>query len=200
MALSVCRCQAQVGKRQCRTIDERNIMVLLVYRCWLWICDNWDIYTFTTSVRRRIEGTQKASGCCFQPSLLYFRLFLFLFCCWWSVVGCWCWLPIVTVGGSWMLLVIDCRVVTVDCRWSLFVHWLSGAGSRVLNVCISYRLVFPLSMPTSDLIQVLNGSRRYWLLGSGQLTGPAYLVFCRLYLFSPSHHDVFGSYLSSLYS
>ncbi len=90
-------------------------------------------------------GTQGASGCCFQPSLLFFRLFLSLVSSWWSVVGCWCSLPIVSVGVGY-------RLSSADCRLSIVVVGSLVVGCRVLNVCVSCHSVFPWSVPTSELI------------------------------------------------
>ncbi len=45
--LVACSCQAQVCNRQCRTIDERNMVALLIFRCWLQVCDKWIIDSMT---------------------------------------------------------------------------------------------------------------------------------------------------------
>ncbi len=61
-------------------------------------------------------------------------------------VGCWCWLSVVFVGGSWLLLVVGCRLFSgaaiSGCR-------LSAAVRCSLIVCVGCCSVFPLLVPTS---------------------------------------------------
>ncbi len=65
------------------------------------------------------------------------------------MVGCRMLVLIADCICQWKLNVVGYRLSSADCRlsWCLLVP-----GCRVLIVCISYRLVFPLSVPTSELI------------------------------------------------
>ncbi len=129
-ALSVCRCRAQVCNRQYCIIDESQLMTLSVCLCRLRICDKWaSIYIFTPFAWRITVGWGSRRGV-FASNLVSWVFFYIP--CWWSVVGCWCWLPVVSIGGSFLLLVVGCRLSSaVDCQVSI----VGGCCSFLVVVC-----------------------------------------------------------------
>ncbi len=151
MTLSTCRCRAQVWNRHCHTVDERKAMALSVCRCRLQVCDIWCISTCTTSVRKRIAGWTREKGsncvCC------VFLYFLSLVGCWVLVIGCLCWLSVVSVGVyRWS---VRCQLSNVECGMKIVgfrcrCYKVVAVGCWLLtSVAVIAKFVFPLSVPTS---------------------------------------------------
>jgi hypothetical protein len=172
-------------------------MVLLVFRCWLWICDNWDIcnswdiYSSTLFLlllegglrgpRRRVGVVSNLACCisvCFYPlSVVGGRL---------SDVGFD--LRLYTVSGNCLLLFVGCRVLTVQCTlsgvavsgccWFLVVECRLSGVECLCQLSLSFSTVCA-HLWVNILSWVLNGIRSYWLLECGQSMGPC------IYPFSP---------------
>ncbi len=108
-------------------------MALSACHCRFQVCDKWGIYTFTSSVRTQDPARWFASN---LHDLLCFLMFF---------IPCrfLCWLSFVSVGCSCLLLGVEYRLSSADCR-------LSGVGSWLLIVCVGCCSVFPLSVPTSS--------------------------------------------------
>jgi hypothetical protein len=112
-----------------------------------------EVHIFTLSLllsQWRLWGSDLLRMVC--ASHLVCDIFYDAFGCRLLGVGCWCWLSVVFVGGSWLLLVVGCRLFSgaaiPGCR-------LSAAVRCSLIVCVGCRSVFPLLVPTSG---------HHWLL------------------------------------
>ncbi len=134
MALSACLVQVQVSNWQCRTVDERNIMVLSDCRCRLQVCDIWYTFTFTISIRRGFRGRGPGEvNWLTSWSALFFNFPLLAVGCWAScvnvvlIVCCICWWLMFVVDYRVFQLVVKCWIWIVEscCQWFLVIrcHW-----------------------------------------------------------------------------
>ncbi len=121
-----------------------------IYRSTLSVIEcRWKIkavLSYSTSSFEAMSPYRWKTSCCVVVDLKvcdkYRHLYLYYFLspvgCWVLDVGCWCWLTVVSVVSSYLLLVVCCRVLTaVDCWESLSVvvsgYWLSVVGLLVVD-------------------------------------------------------------------
>jgi hypothetical protein len=139
-----------------RFMDERNIMALSIFRRQVidkWGTSSYSILLLCISVRRRIvKWGPRRRGFCFPTGLLFLYHL--------SVVRCWWWLSVGSVGGSCLfLLVVGFRLLIADCRLPGVAVWLLLlipccryiTGCRVLVVDCLYRSSLSFSIVGAQL-------------------------------------------------
>ncbi len=151
-------------------------------------------------------GTQE-KGFCLQPDLVscIFSV-LYLLSVVRLVIGCWCWLTVVSVRASVVIFVVgvDCRVLTVNCQVSLSVvlvgSLLSAVGFRVLVVDSPCRLSLSFSIRRCPPLSICNkkNNRSYLSLYFSPILYLTKIIKNLLLLFVPVSSPPLSCSVSSL--